>query len=151
MMALRQIRFEGDEILRKKSKVVTKITDNIKVLVEDMLETMYDAQGVGLAAPQVGMLKRIVVIDIGEGPIILINPEIIDTKGEQDGPEGCLSVPGKVGDVKRPLYAKAKALNLEGEEIIVEGKELLARAICHEIDHLEGKLFIDIARNIEED
>lgn len=150
-MALRQIRVEGDEILRKKSREITEITKNIKILVEDMLETMESANGVGLAAPQVGILKRIVVIDVGEGPIILINPEIVKTKGEQIRPEGCLSVPGKAGEVKRPAYVKVKALDLEGEEITVEGRELLAVALCHEIDHLDGKLFIDIAENIEEE
>ncbi|MCT4598694.1 MAG: peptide deformylase [Vallitalea sp.] len=150
-MALRQIRLEGDEILRKKSREITEITKNIKILVEDMLETMEDANGVGLAAPQVGILKRVVVIDVGEGPIVLINPEIVKTKGEQIRPEGCLSVPGKAGEVKRPAYVKVKALNIEGKKITVEGRELLAVALCHEIDHLDGRLFIDIAENIEQE
>jgi peptide deformylase len=150
-MALRQIRLEGDQILRKKSREITEITKNIKILVEDMLETMEDANGVGLAAPQVGILKRVVVIDVGEGPIVLINPEIVKTKGEQIRPEGCLSVPGKAGEVKRPAYVKVKALNIEGEKITVEGRELLAVALCHEIDHLDGRLFIDIAENIEQE
>lgn len=150
-MALRQIRLEGDEILRKKSREIKEITKNIKVLVEDMIETMEHANGVGLAAPQVGILKRVVVIDVGEGLITLINPEIVKTKGEQMRPEGCLSVPGKAGEVKRPAYVKVKALNLEGEKITVEGRELLAVALCHEIDHLDGRLFIDIAENIEQE
>lgn len=150
-MALRQIRIEGDDILRKKSRKITEITKNMKVLAEDMLETMEQANGVGLAAPQVGILKRLVVIDVGEGPLVLINPEIVKTKGEQIRPEGCLSIPGKAGEVKRPAYVKVKALNLEGEEIVVEGRELLAVALCHEIDHLEGQLFIDIAENIQEE
>ena len=110
-------------------------------LINDMLDTMYEAMGVGLAAPQVGILKRIVVIDIGEGPIILINPEIIETSGEQTGEEGCLSLPGKAGTVTRPNYAKVKALNEDMEEVILEGEGLLARAFCHEIDHLDGKLY----------
>ncbi|MCT4544236.1 MAG: peptide deformylase [Vallitalea sp.] len=150
-MALRQIRVEGDEILRKKCREITKITKNIKILAKDMLDTMYDANGVGLAAPQVGILKRLVVIDVGEGPIVLINPKIDEVKGEQINPEGCLSIPGKVGNVKRPSYVKAQALNLDGEEIVVEGTELLAVALCHETDHLDGKLFIDIAEEISED
>lgn len=150
-MALRIIRTEGDEILRKKAKQVKVISKNIEILVEDMLDTMYHAEGVGLAAPQIGILKRIVVIDIGEGPIVLINPEIMETKGEQDGPEGCLSVPGKSGQVVRPLYVKVKAMNLKGETIYVTGEEFLARALSHEIDHLDGKLYIDIARDIIEE
>lgn len=150
-MALRQIRLEDDDLLRKQSKKVSNITQNIRVLVEDMIDTMNHANGVGLAAPQVGILKRVVVIDVGDGPIVLINPEIIETKGEQDGPEGCLSIPGKVGDVKRPMYVKATATNLDNETFIVEGEGLLARAICHEVDHLDGRLFIDIAMNIEQE
>lgn len=150
-MALRQIRTEGDEILRKRSKAVTKITRNVKILAEDMLETMEHASGVGLAAPQVGILKRMVVINVGEGPLVLINPEIIETKGEQTNLEACLSVPGKAGDVKRPTYVKVQAQNIEGETFMVEGTELLAIALCHEIDHLDGRLFIDIAENIEEE
>ena len=148
-MALRKIREFGDEVLNKECKEVTKMTIRTKVLINDMLDTMYEAMGVGLAAPQVGILKRIVVIDIGEGPIILINPEIIETSGEQTGEEGCLSLPGKAGRVKRafpgtvtrPNYAKVKALNEDMEEVILEGEGLLARAFCHEIDHLDGKLY----------
>ncbi len=150
-MALRKIRQEKDPILRKISKVVPTITDHVRVLAADMIETMYKSAGVGLAAPQVGILKRLIVIDIGDGPIVMVNPEIISTSGEQEGPEGCLSCPGKTGTVIRPLYVKAKAINLDGEDFIVEGEELMARAICHEIDHLDGKLFLDIAQNIEED
>ena len=132
-MALRKIREFGDEVLNKECKEVTKMTIRTKVLINDMLDTMYEAMGVGLAAPQVGILKRIVVIDIGEGPIILINPEIIETSGEQTGEEGCLSLPGKAGTVTRPNYAKVKALNEDMEEVILE--------FCHEIDHLDGKLY----------
>lgn len=147
-MALRKIRLEKDIILRKQSKPVLNITDNLKVLAQDMLDTMYDAEGVGLAAPQVGILKRLVVIDVGEGPIVMINPEILEKNGEQDGSEGCLSCPGVTAQVSRPNYVKAKAMNLESEEYIVEGEGLLARAICHEIDHLNGHLFVDFGRDI---
>lgn len=142
-MAIRNIRKYGDELLRKKSRKVEKIDKRILTLIEDMKETMYDANGVGLAAPQVGILKRVVVIDVGEGPVAFINPEILETKGNYIDSEGCLSIPGKEGKVKRPLYVKAKALNEKGEEIIVEGTELMARAMCHEFDHLEGILFVD--------
>ena len=142
-MAIRTIRTIGDELLYQKSREVKKMTPRIQTLIEDMLETMYDAQGVGLAAPQVGVLKRIVVIDVspeGDQPIILINPEVIEKSGEQTGYEGCLSVPGKTGIVTRANYCKVKALNENMEEIIVEGEELLARALQHEIAHLEGEL-----------
>lgn len=142
-MAIRVIREMGDDVLTKKCKDVTKMTLRTKILINDMLDTMYEAMGVGLAAPQVGILKRIVVIDIGEGPMVLINPEIIETAGEQTGEEGCLSVPGKFGVVTRPNYAKVKALNEDMEEIVVEGEELLARALCHEIDHLDGHLYVE--------
>ncbi|MGN6711933.1 peptide deformylase [Anaerocolumna jejuensis DSM 15929] len=145
-MAIRNIRTIGDSILTKRAKEITEMTPKIKTLIQDMLDTMYDAYGVGLAAPQVGILKRLVVIDVSEendSPIILINPEILETDGEQIGEEGCLSVPGKSGVVKRPNYAKVKALNVDMEEIIVEGTELLARALCHEIDHLNGELYVD--------
>ena len=140
-MAIRNLRYEGDPILRKTSKEVKEITPKIVELVDDMLETMYESNGVGLAAPQVGILKRIVVIDVGEGPIVLINPVILETSGEQTGEEGCLSLPGKAGIVTRPNYAKVKALNEDMEEVILEGEGLLARAFCHEIDHLDGKLY----------
>lgn len=142
-MAIRKIRELGDDVLTKECKEVTKMTLRTKVLIEDMLDTMYEAMGVGLAAPQVGILKRIVTVDVGEGPIILINPEIIETSGEQTGEEGCLSVPGKAGVVTRPDYVKVRALDENMEERIWEGKELLARAFCHEIDHLNGQLYVD--------
>ena len=143
-MATRKIREIGDEVLTKPCKEVTKITLRTKVLINDMMDTMYEALGVGLAAPQVGVLKRIVVIDVGEGPIVLINPEIIETSGEQSGEEGCLSVPGKSGMVTRPNYVKVRALNEDMEEIELEGEGLLARAFCHEIDHLDGKMYVDL-------
>lgn len=142
-MAIRMIREEGEAVLRKKCKPITEITPKIVELADDMLDTMYDANGCGLAAPQVGMLKRIVVIDVGEGPVVLINPEIIETRGEQTGNEGCLSIPGKMGTVTRPNYVKAKAVDITGQNIIVEGEELMARALCHEIEHLDGILYID--------
>lgn len=122
---------------------VKEITDRTKDLIDDMFETMYEAQGVGLAAPQVGILKRIVVIDCGDDPLLLINPEVLETSGEQTGQEGCLSVPGKAGIVTRPNYAKVKAYNEDMEEFIVEGEELLARALLHEIDHLDGHLYVE--------
>lgn len=143
-MAIREVREIGDEILGKQCKEVKKMTIRTKILIGDMLDTMYEKMGVGLAAPQVGILKQIVVIDVGEGPIVLINPEIIETSGEQTGEEGCLSVPGKAGLVTRPNYVKVKALNEDMEEIVLEGEELLARAFCHEIDHLDGKMYVDL-------
>ena len=143
-MALRTIRVQGDSVLTKKSRTVDKMTPRIGELITDMLDTMYDAMGVGLAAPQVGILKRIVVIDVGEGPIVLINPEILETSGEQTGDEGCLSVPGMAGQVTRPNYVKVKALDVNMEEQIYEGEGLLARAFCHEIDHLDGKVYTEL-------
>ena len=143
-MALRTIRVQGDSVLTKKSRTVDKMTPRIGELITDMLDTMYDAMGVGLAAPQVGILKRIVVIDVGEGPIVLINPEIFETSGEQTGDEGCLSVPGMAGQVTRPNYVKVKALDVNMEEQILEGEGLLARAFCHEIDHLDGKMYTEL-------
>ena len=145
-MALRQIRYDGDDILRKKCRPITEMTPKIQELIDDMLETMYEAEGVGLAAPQVGILKRLVVIDVGEGPIVLINPEIVEKSGEQTGMEGCLSLPGKAGEVTRPNHVVCKAFNEDMEEITVEGEELLARAICHELDHLDGILYKDLAK-----
>lgn len=142
-MALRNIRTYGDEVLRKKSRKVEEINDRIHTLIKDMFDTMYNADGVGLAAPQVGILKRVIVIDVGDGPVALINPEIISGEGEQIDEEGCLSIPGKGGRVLRPYKVKVKALNEKGEEVMVEGEELFARALCHEIDHLEGVLFVD--------
>ncbi|MCF2681911.1 peptide deformylase [Faecalicatena contorta] len=144
-MAIRTIRELGDEVLTKKCKEVTKMTLRTKILINDMLDTMYEAMGVGLAAPQVGILKRIVVIDVGDGPIVMLNPQIIEQSGEQTGEEGCLSVPGKAGVVTRPNYVKVKALNEEMEEVELEGEGLLARAFCHEIDHLEGKMYVELA------
>ena len=142
-MALRKIREIGDPILNKTCKEVKEVTDRTKDLIDDMFETMYEAQGVGLAALQVGILKRIVVIDCGDDPLLLINPEVLETSGEQTGQEGCLSVPGKAGIVTRPNYAKVKAYNEDMEEFIVEGEELLARALLHEIDHLDGHLYVE--------
>ena len=143
-MALRTIRVQGDPVLTKKSRPVEQMTPRISELITDMLDTMYDAMGVGLAAPQVGILKRVVVIDVGEGPIVLINPEILETGGEQTGDEGCLSVPGMAGQVTRPNYVKVKALDVNMNEVIYEGEELLARAFCHEIDHLDGKMYTEL-------
>ena len=143
-MAIRNIRQIGDAVLNKKCKEVTEITDRIDELIQDMFDTMYDAEGVGLAAPQVGILKRIVVIDVtGEDPIVLINPVIMEQSGEQTGNEGCLSVLGKTGVVTRPNYVKVKAYNQKMESIMIEGTELLARAICHELEHLDGHLYVE--------
>jgi len=142
-MALRNIRKFGDDILRKKCRKIDKIDDRLLTLIEDMKETMYEADGVGLAAPQVGILKRLFVIDIGEGPLVFINPEIIETSGTQTDEEGCLSLPGETEEVVRANYVKARALNEKGEEFEIEAEELLARAILHENDHLNGTLFID--------
>lgn len=142
-MAIREIRTQGDEVLTKVCKEVKFMTPRTLVLIEDMLDTMYEAMGVGLAAPQVGILKRLVVIDVGEGPMVLINPEILETSGEQTGDEGCLSVPGLAGQVTRPNYVKVKALDENMEEVIYEGEGLLARAFCHEIDHLDGHLYVE--------
>lgn len=142
-MAIRKVREDGDPILRKISKPVKKITRGTITLLDDMEDTMYVEDGVGLAAPQVGSLRRIFIVDVGEGIVEFINPEILETRGEQFGIEGCLSVPGKTGDVTRANYVKVKALNRDGEEFVLEGEELMARAILHEYDHLEGILFTD--------
>jgi len=142
-MALRQIRIYGDEVLARKCRPVKEMTPRLRELAADMLETMYAAEGVGLAAPQVGVLRRLVVIDIGEGPLILVNPVVVEQDGEQDGPEGCLSLPGKAGNVKRPMHVKVKAKNLDMEDVEIEGEELLARALCHEIDHLDGVMYVE--------
>ena len=157
-MAIRQIRTQGDSILAKECRKVEKMTPRIKELIQDMFDTMYEAYGVGLAAPQVGILKQIVVIDTtGEDPYVLINPEILETSGSQTGDEGCLSVPGMSGTVTRPNYVKVKALDENMEEYILEGEELLARAICHEVDHLHGRLYTELVEgelrrtNYEED
>lgn len=143
-MALRKIRTEGDPVLTKVSRPVTEMTPKLRTLIFDMLDTMYEEMGVGLAAPQVGILKRVVTIDVGDGPMVLINPEILETSGEQTGDEGCLSVPGMAGQVTRPNYVKVKALNENMEEVVYEGTELLARAFCHEIDHLDGKMYTEL-------
>ena len=140
-MAIRQILKEGDETLNKVSRKVEKIDERIITLLEDMKETMYKADGVGLAAPQVGILKRVVVIDIGDGVLELINPEIISSTGEQEEIEGCLSLPGVSGYTKRPMNVTVTAFDREGREIVITGTGLLARALCHEIDHLDGILF----------
>ena len=145
-MALRQIRTLGDPVLEKKCREVKEMTPRLRELIDDMLETMYDSQGVGLAAPQVGVLRQIVVIDVGNEdaqPMVLINPKIIEADGEQTGPEGCLSVPGKAGQVTRPNHVKVAALNENMEPFEAEGTELLARAICHELDHLQGVMYVD--------
>lgn len=142
-MAIRKIRELGDGLLRKKSREVTNVSERTATLIDDMLETMYDADGVGLAAPQVGVLKRIVVIDIGEGPLVFINPVIIKQEGEQKGQEGCLSVPGKAGIVTRPEYVRVRAFNENMDEFELDAHDLLARAICHETDHLDGIMYVD--------
>jgi len=143
-MAIRNIREMGEPVLNKRCKEVVEITERTRDLIDDMFETMYEANGVGLAAPQVGVLKRIVVVDVtGEDPILLINPVIMETSGEQTGQEGCLSVPGKSGVVTRPNYVKVKAYDENMEPFIIEGTELLARAFCHEIDHLDGHLYVE--------
>ena len=145
-MAIRNIREYGDEVLTKTCKEVKEMTPRIRELIEDMLETMYDANGVGLAAPQVGILKRVVVIDVSEEgtePYILINPIIVESSGEQTGQEGCLSLPGKSGQVTRPNYVKVVALDVNMKPIEVEGQELLARALCHELDHLDGHMYVE--------
>ena len=145
-MALRTIREIGDPILEKRSKEVKEMTERLQELIDDMLETMYESNGVGLAAPQVGILKRIVVIDVSaeqDDPHVFINPEIIEQTGEQIGMEGCLSVPGKMGQVTRPAYVKARALDRDMQPFEIEGTELFARAMCHEFDHLDGKLYVE--------
>ena len=142
-MAIREIREKGDEILYKKCKAVVKFDEKLHILLDDMYETMQSRDGVGLAAPQVGILKRAVVIDVGDGKIELINTEIVEESGEQTGSEGCLSVPGVFGEVTRPNVVTVKAQDRDGKWFKITGKELLARAFCHEIEHLDGKLFLD--------
>ncbi|MBE6010829.1 MAG: peptide deformylase [Lachnospiraceae bacterium] len=145
-MATRTIRVMGDEILTKPCKEVKQITPRIKELIEDMLETMYEANGVGLAAPQVGVLRRIVVIDVGTEepePLIMVNPVILESSGEQTDEEGCLSLPGKCGKVTRPNYVKAKAFDENMHEYEIEAEGLLARCICHELDHLDGHMYVE--------
>ncbi len=144
-MAIRNIRVDGDDILRKTSKPIKEMTERLETLIDDMFETMYENNGVGLAAPQVGVLKRLIVIDVGEDqPMSLINPEIVEADGEQIGDEGCLSLPGLVGEVARPDHVIVKALDRNMQEITVEGTGLLARCLCHEIDHLDGVLYKDL-------
>lgn len=155
-MAIRNIRIMGDPVLEKVCKEVTQINDRTLELIDDMFETMYDANGVGLAAPQVGILKRIAVIDVTyEDPILLINPVIVETSGEQTGQEGCLSLPGKCGDVTRPNYVKVEYYDENMEKQVIEGTELLARALCHEIEHLDGHMYVEKVegdlRNVGED
>ena len=151
-MAKLQIRKVGDEALRKVCRPVDAITPRVLTLLDDMVETMRAANGVGLAAPQVGILRRIVVIEVEPGEVIeLINPKIVAYSGEQDGQEGCLSVPGRWGMVKRPMHVTVRALNRKGEEFEITGHELLARCFCHELDHLDGGLYIDKAYAMDED
>jgi peptide deformylase len=149
-MAIRIIVKDPDPVLRETAKSITKITPNIHKLLNDMADTMYDADGVGLAAPQIGILKRAIVVDVRDerGLIEMINPEIIEREGEQFGPEGCLSIPGVTGDVSRAERVVVKGLDRDGKEIVVEAAELLARAFQHEVDHLNGVLFIDLAKSI---
>lgn len=145
-MATRNIRIMGDDVLKKECRPVKEMNRKLELLIGDMLDTMYEANGVGLAAPQVGILKQVAVVDVspdGDSPIVLINPEILETDGTQTGEEGCLSLPGKSGVVTRPNYVKVRALNTEMQEVIYEGTELLARAFCHEIDHLHGKMYVE--------
>lgn len=142
-MAVRNIRQLGDEILKKKCREIKEVTPRIQELIDDMLETMYEANGVGLAAPQVGVLKRVVVVDIGDGPIVLINPRLMESSGEQTGEEACLSVPGKYGIVTRPMNVKIEAWNEDMERMELQGDDLLARAFCHEIEHLDGHMYVE--------
>lgn len=142
-MAIRKIRESGDKVLTKKCKEVKEVTPRTMQLIDDMFETLYEALGAGLAAPQVGVLKRIAVIDLGDDPHVLINPKIIETSGEQSGSEGCLSIPGKVGIVTRPNYVKVEALDEEMQPYVLEGEGLLARCICHECEHLDGVLYVE--------
>lgn len=145
-MAIRNIRKVGEAVLRKRSKDVIEMTDKLQELIDDMFDTMYEAYGIGLAAPQVGVLRKIVVIDVGlekAEPLVFINPEIIEVSGEQVGEEGCLSLPGKAGTVTRPDYVKVRALDRHMQPFEIEGTEMFARAVCHEFDHLDGILYVD--------
>ncbi|SDZ01607.1 peptide deformylase [Proteiniborus ethanoligenes] len=150
-MAVRQLRYDDDPILRKKSREIDVIDDRIRTLAQDMIETMYKEEGVGLAAPQVGILRRLIVIDVGEGPITLVNPVMIEKEGENIDLEGCLSIPGKNGKVNRPKRVKVEYLDIDGQKQMIEGFDLLARALCHEIDHLNGVLFTDKVIDTEEE
>ncbi len=143
-MALRNIRVDGDPLLRKRSREISEVNDKINELIDDMIETMNDAQGIGLAAPQVGTLRRVIVIDIGEGPVAMINPVISNEEGEEIAVEGCLSIPEFRGTVKRPQKLKVEYLDRDGKEQVLEAEDLMARVICHEVDHLNGVLFKDI-------
>ncbi len=140
-MAIRQIRVAGDPILNKVCKPVKEMTPNMQTLIEDMLDTMYEANGVGLAAPQVGILRRVAVIDIGDGPIVLVNPQILEEEGEQTGDEACLSLPGKAGEVQRPNRVVVQAYDTSMTQYVIEGEELLARALCQE--HLDGHMYME--------
>ncbi|MBX6395908.1 MAG: peptide deformylase [Alicyclobacillaceae bacterium] len=142
-MAIRMIRVLGDPVLREKAKEVPQVTPNIQKLIDDMADTMYDADGIGLAAPQVGILKRVIVVDVGEGLLGLVNPEVVLAEGEQTGPEGCLSIPGVQATVTRANHVIVKGLNRDGEPVVVDAEGLLARCLLHEIDHLDGILFLD--------
>ena len=142
-MAIRQLRIEGDPILNKKCREVKEMTPRLQELAQDLIDTMYEENGVGLAAPQVGVLRRIAVIDVGEGPWVFVNPRIIETEGEQVGDEGCLSVPGMAGCVRRPMRVVAEAFDINMEPFTVEGEGLFARAMCHEFDHLDGHLYTE--------
>lgn len=155
-MAIRKIRYIGDEVLKKKCKPVKNMTESMETLIDDMFDTMYEARGVGLAAPQVGILRRVCVIDVmDDDPIVLINPEIIETSGEQTDDEGCLSVPGKTAEVTRPNYVKVSSLDMDMNPVTYEGEGLKARAILHEMDHLDGILYGERAnepyRDLEEE
>lgn len=147
-MALRNIVLEGDEILKKRAREVTEINDHVISILDDMIETMRDQEGVGIAAPQVGVLRRIIVVETEEDYVEIINPEILESSGSQHSDEACLSVPGIIGMVERPDYIKVKGLNRKGEEFEVEARDFYARALCHEIDHLNGVLFVDKAVDI---
>lgn len=152
-MALRKIVEIGDDILRKKCRPVAEVTDRTRMLIDDMIETLHHTGGIGLAAPQVGVMRRLFVVDLGEEDsetIVLVNPEFVEQSGEQDGDEGCLSIPGRAGSVLRPEYVKIKGLNRDGEEVEYEGTGLLARAFCHEYDHLDGIMYVDKAYDLWE-
>ena len=147
-MALREVRLQGDPVLQKECRPVKELKERDQILIDDMLDTMYENEGVGLAAPQVGVLKQIVVMDVSEekdDPLVLINPRIVESDGSQTGPEGCLSVPGLYGDVTRPQHVVVEALDRNMEPITLEGEDLFARAACHEIDHLKGHMYTELA------
>ena len=147
-MALRKMVYIEDELLRKKSRPVEKFDEKLHKLLDDMAETMQNANGVGLAAPQVGILRRVVVVDTGDGVLELVNPTLLETDGEQTGPEGCLSVPGKYGLVKRPYYAKVRAQDRNGQWFEAEGEELIGRCFCHELDHLDGIVYTEVMERL---